>query len=254
MTAIITSLAIWQAIRKTFTPNGSIGFVPTMGNLHEGHNSLLRAAKSQNNITALSIFVNPTQFNDPNDLERYIQTLEADIDMAKKLGIDYVICPAVDELYPDGYHYQVHETEISNLLEGISRPGHFTGMLTVVLKLLLLIKPTHAYFGEKDYQQLQLVRGLVKAFFLETEIIACPTIREITGLAMSSRNNHLNETERERAVCFAQGMLQCCSKQSLQNYLQQHHIPIDYIEIWQNRLLAAVQIGKIRLIDNVKLS
>ncbi|MCS5711229.1 pantoate--beta-alanine ligase [Candidatus Berkiella aquae] len=254
MTELIHSIEKWQALRHTFHPHDSVGFVPTMGNLHQGHASLLSLAKVQNNISVLSIFVNPTQFNDPQDLQKYPRTLEDDLKMATALGIDYVICPHADELYPDDYHYQVHETTISHLLEGVSRPGHFTGMLTVVLKLLLLVKATRAYFGEKDYQQLQLVKGMVKAFFIETEIIACPTIRETTALAMSSRNRRLNEAERTLADCFAKGMLQCQSTDSLKDFLQQHNIPFDYVEIWQNRLLAAVQIGNIRLIDNVEIS
>ncbi|HRE33194.1 MAG TPA: pantoate--beta-alanine ligase, partial [Candidatus Berkiella sp.] len=161
MTQLIHSLEKWQALRKTFRPHDSVGFVPTMGNLHQGHASLLSLAKAQNQISVLSIFVNPTQFNDPKDLQQYPRTLEEDMKIATSLDIDYVICPSANELYPDEYHYQVHETTISHLLEGISRPGHFTGMLTIVLKLLLLVKATHTYFGEKDYQQLQLVKGMV---------------------------------------------------------------------------------------------
>lgn len=253
MTEVITTLPDWQKIRKSFSEIETVGFVPTMGNLHAGHQSLLQQSLAQNNLTVLSLFVNPTQFNDQSDLEKYPRTPEADLQLAHSLGVDYVFSPSYQELYPDHYRFQVTETTISQQLEGASRPGHFTGMLTVVLKLLLLVKPTRAYFGEKDYQQLELVKSMVNALFVETEIIACPTVREASGLAMSSRNQRLNEHERKLANLFAQGILSCKTQEALIAYLQAHQIPIDYVQIWENRLLAAVQIGKIRLIDNVRL-
>ncbi len=253
MTEVITTLPAWQKIRKTFNVDHTIGFVPTMGNLHAGHQSLLQQSLSQNSLTVLSLFVNPTQFNDQQDLAKYPRTPEADIALAQSVGVDYVFCPRDTELYPDHYQFQVSESLISKQLEGASRPGHFTGMLTVVLKLLLLVKPTRAYFGEKDFQQLELVKNMVDALFVETEIIACPTVREASGLAMSSRNQHLNENERKLANIFAHGMLSYKTKEALEAYLQSHQISVDYVDIWQNRLLAAVRIGKIRLIDNVSL-
>ena len=146
-----------------------IGFVPTMGNLHQGHLSLLERCCTENDISVLSIFINPTQFNNKNDYTNYPQTLEQDLALAEKAKVDYILMPTYSELYPDDFAYQVSETKISQELEGKFRPGHFTGMLTVVLKLLLLVKAHRAYFGEKDYQQLQLIRGMAKSFFLETE-------------------------------------------------------------------------------------
>src|SRR3990167_7441466 len=191
MTKIIQSLKDWQLVRKKISNNSDVGFVPTMGNLHAGHLSLLQRSKRENSITVLSIFVNPTQFDNVNDLKNYPCTLEQDISMAGKNNIDYVLVPTYGELYSDCYAYKVNNINTNSQLEGISRPGHFDGVLTVVLKLLLIVKPIRAYFGEKDYQQLQLVKGLVKAFFLETEIVECATIRNEFGLPLSSRNNRL---------------------------------------------------------------
>jgi pantoate--beta-alanine ligase len=254
MSKIITSIADWRALRKTFDPTQSVGFVPTMGNLHHGHQRLLMQSRQENAISVLSIFVNPTQFNDANDLAKYPRTFEADLKIAQSEGTDYVLFPNNDELYPDGYRYQVSENNYSLILEGMSRPGHFTGMLTIVLKLFHLVKPTRAYFGEKDFQQLELVKGMVNALFLDIDIIACPTVRESSGLAMSSRNNRLSPAERQLADKFAKALHQFTNKESFISGLEAQGITVDYIETWQNRLLAAVQIGKIRLIDNIELS
>lgn len=254
MSKIITSVTEWQALRKTFDPTHSVGFVPTMGNLHKGHQSLLAQSRNENAISVLSIFVNPTQFNDPHDLAQYPRTFEADLKVAQNAGADYVLFPNNSALYPDNYRYQVSEHEQSLILEGKSRPGHFTGMLTIVLKLLNLVKPTRAYFGEKDFQQLELVKGMVNALFLDIDIVACPTVREASGLAMSSRNSRLEPHERQLADYFAHALHQFTNKNSFVTDLEGHGIKVDYVETWQNRLLAAVQIGKIRLIDNVELS
>lgn len=253
MSKVITSLKEWQLLRKTFAFEQSVGFVPTMGNLHAGHTSLLKRSRQENDISILSIFVNPTQFNDPNDLEKYPRTFEADLEIAQKQGTDFILFPNNNELYPDHYRYQVTEKEVSLILEGKSRPGHFTGMLTIVLKLLNLVKPTRAYFGEKDFQQLELVKGMVDALFLDIDIIACPTIREDSGLAMSSRNGRLNNHERELADHFAKALKHYTNKASFTAQLEKLGMTVDYIENWQNRLLAAVQIGNIRLIDNIHL-
>ncbi|MGE3319370.1 MAG: pantoate--beta-alanine ligase [Candidatus Berkiella sp.] len=253
MTRVITSLKTWQSLRNTFSHDQIVGFVPTMGNLHRGHESLLQQARTDNAISVLSIFVNPTQFNDPNDLANYPRTFDRDLQIAKSQKVDYVLLPNNDDLYPDDYRYQVNETKESLILEGQSRPGHFTGMLTIVLKLLNLVKPHRVYFGEKDFQQLELVKGMARALFLDVEIIACPTIREHSGLAMSSRNGRLSETERHLADCFAKALKEFTNQENFIAQLDKHGIVVDYIETWKNRLLAAVQIGKIRLIDNVKI-
>ena len=184
---------------------GATGFVPTMGALHEAHLALVRRAKAENARAWVSIFVNPAQFNDPGDLERYPRTVERDLELLRSAGCDLVFLPRADEIYRDGYRYRVTENELSLKLEGASRPGHFDGVLTVVLKLLLLARPERAYFGEKDFQQLELVEGLVHAFFLDTQIVRCPTLREPDGLAMSSRNRLLTAAERERCSDIPQG-------------------------------------------------
>ncbi|HEU4517307.1 MAG TPA: pantoate--beta-alanine ligase, partial [Steroidobacteraceae bacterium] len=153
------------------------GFVPTLGALHAGHVSLVRRAKAENERAWVSIFVNPAQFDDPGDLARYPRTLDADLSMLEDAGCDLVFLPRPEEIYRDEYRYRVTENALSLELEGVSRPGHFDGVLTVVLKLLLLVRPERAYFGEKDFQQLRLVEGLVDAFFLDTRIVRCPTVR-----------------------------------------------------------------------------
>ncbi|MEE4281550.1 MAG: pantoate--beta-alanine ligase, partial [Pseudomonadales bacterium] len=191
---VIRDLSQWQSLRKDLTPE--VGFVPTMGALHEGHLSLLRRSVVENAITVLSIYVNPTQFNDPEDLQNYPDTLQQDLAAAQQAGVDYVLMPNYAELYADGFRYQVTETQFSEKLCGRNRPGHFTGVLTVVMKLLNIVSPQRAYFGKKDYQQYLLVRDMAQVFFMPVDIIGCDTVREIDGLAMSSRNLNLETSAR----------------------------------------------------------
>jgi len=167
MTAVIESVFEWNRLRRSQAFAGkTLGFVPTMGNLHAGHLSLIERSLQQNDICILSIFVNAPQFDEKDDLRQYPRTLEADLEAAKRLEIDYVICPTHAALYPDNYTYRVSESSLSRVLCGRSRKGHFDGVLTVVLKLLLLIKPHRCYFGEKDYQQLCVIRRLVRDLHL----------------------------------------------------------------------------------------
>jgi pantoate--beta-alanine ligase len=250
MTQIIHTLQEWQALRRNFKKN-SIGFVPTMGNLHKGHESLLARAKAENQTTVLSIFINPAQFDDPNDLKNYPQTLQEDLKIAEKLGIDWVLIPKYEDLYADKYHYRVTETQFSHTLCGKYRPGHFEGVLTVVLKLLLLVKPTSAYFGEKDFQQLELIKGMVQAFFLEVNIVPCQTIRDANGLALSSRNQRLSPREYQLALEFPRLLHSTLTHQQIANQLIQLGFVVEYIEEYQSRRLGAVRLGNIRLIDNV---
>ena len=254
MTTVIKSIQEWRDIRKQMISRQTIGFVPTMGNLHAGHESLLQRAKQETEITVLSIFVNPTQFNNADDLKNYPRTLDDDIAMAEHLKINYVIAPAIADLYPDNYSYQIHETLLSQSLEGKCRPGHFTGMLTIVLKLLLFVKPDRAYFGEKDFQQLQLVRGLAKAFFLDTEIVACATIRNENGLPLSSRNGRLTKDQFQLAERFIQITHSNKKCEDIIKELTAEGIVIDYIEDVGDRRFAAVRIGDVRLIDNISLA
>lgn len=247
---IVTDLNEWQNIRKSFA-NKTVGFIPTMGNLHEGHLSLCTRSKTENDITVVSIFVNPTQFNQSSDFTNYPRTIEEDI---KSLSVDYVLLPDPKQMYPDDYQIQINETELSTELEGAYRPGHFTGMLTVVLKLLNLAQATRAYFGEKDYQQLLLVKKMVSAFFIPTEIIGCETIRAEDGLALSSRNSRLNSIQREKAAILPSLLKKDLTTSEITKALEKQNFKVDYIVEKWGRRLGAVWLGGIRLIDNIKLN
>jgi pantoate--beta-alanine ligase len=241
----------WVEVRQSLSHDLPLGFVPTMGNLHLGHASLVRASQQDNEQTLVSIFVNPTQFNRVDDFTHYPRTLEDDLNLLQQAGVDYCLIPDKSSIYPNDYHYQVQENHDSLTLEGLHRPGHFTGVLTVVMKLFNLVKPQRAYFGEKDYQQLQLIRNMVKEFFMDIEIKACPTIREASQLAYSSRNKRLNEHQRTIADQFAQIFHQKApSREQLLNELHQLDLDVEYLEEQQGRRFIAVNIGGIRLIDN----
>jgi len=246
------SIAAWRAERAGSRFAGcSVGFVPTMGALHAGHRALLERARAENDRVVLSIFVNPTQFNDPNDLAKYPRTLSADAELARGLATD-VLVPAAAEMYPDSYRYRVTEQEFSRELEGAHRSGHFDGVLTVVLKLLNLVQPTRSYFGEKDWQQLHLVRGMVDALFLPGEIVACPTVREADGLAMSSRNRRLAPADRARAGAFPK-LLRAGTAAAAEQALRGAGFEVDYVAERYGVRLGAVHLGGVRLIDNVRL-
>jgi len=243
-----------------------------MGALHAGHASLFDAARRDCDLVLATVFVNPTQFDDPCDLARYPRTLDADLALMAAHGVDAVFAPSPAEMYPPdgtGTHYSVQEDAFSRTLCGAHRPGHFTGVLTVVLKLLQIAGTTRAYFGEKDWQQLALIRGMAAAFFLETEIIGCPTVRETDGLALSSRNRHLSPAERAlapqlyRTLCTAPDAAAAAARLAALGF------SVDYVEDidattaaaspnnadggHDRRRLAAVRLGQTRLIDNVPL-
>jgi pantoate--beta-alanine ligase len=250
---VCTRLETWRALRRSADwASGDVGFVPTMGALHAGHEALLARARKENQRVVLSIFVNPAQFNDPSDLAKYPRTLEADIALATPY-VDAVLAPAADELYPDRYRFRVTETDLSQRWEGAHRPGHFDGVLTVVLKLLNLVQPTRAYFGEKDWQQLQLVRGMVDAFLLPVEIVPCLTIRDTDGLALSSRNARLSTTARTRAAAFPHALQSACDAATAAAQLKGQCFDVDYVEDVDGVRLGAVRIEGVRLIDNVRL-
>lgn len=178
----------------------AIGFVPTMGALHEGHGSLARKSVAENDLTVSSIFVNPTQFGPNEDFDKYPRTLEADCAMLAEMGVDIVFAPSVKEMYPEGVSEVVFGLKnMDKILCGASRPGHFNGVMQVVTKLFNQVLPTRAYFGEKDFQQLSILRRLAQELFFRIEVIGCPIIREVDGLAMSSRNRYLNPEERQQA-------------------------------------------------------
>lgn len=254
MTEIYTSIDKWLTLRKTLlSKKQNIGFVPTMGNLHKGHESLLHKAKAENTISVLSVFVNPTQFNDKNDFIKYPKTLSDDFALAEEIGIDYVIQPNYNDLYADSYRYKVTESKLSAFMEGKYRQGHFDGVLTIVMKLLMLVRPTKAYFGEKDFQQLQLVSDMTKSFFIDTEIVACPTIRDQNGLALSSRNNRLTSQQYKTAIQFPKLLASAKPLKEIVHSLQNLSFVVDYIEEFQGRRYGAVKLGDVRLIDNVPI-
>lgn len=243
----------WRAFRGAQAEGSDWGFVPTMGALHQGHLSLVQRSLQENAKTVVSIFLNPTQFNDPKDLSGYPQTLEADIALLETAGVDALLLPDFEQIYPDNYRYKVLETEFSKKLCGASRPGHFDGVITVVLKLLNIAQARRAYFGEKDYQQYLLIKEMVEAFFLTTQIIVCPTIREEDGLAYSSRNTRLSAEERALAPRFHEILTEDATLDSCKTALTASGFKLDYLEELGGRRFGAVYLGKVRLIDNVAI-
>lgn len=255
MTEVIKTILDWKnKLNEIQQKNSTIGFVPTMGNLHVGHLSLLQRSHKENDISVLSIFVNPTQFNNQDDLSNYPRTFDADFQKASDNKVDYIFIPEISALYPDDYAYQVQETKESNRLEGIARPGHFTGMLTVVMKLLNIVQPTRVYFGEKDYQQYELVRDMAKSFFLDCEIVPCEIIRDPDNLALSSRNNLLTKEQRDQASFFPKLLHSKDNCEVITAKLEQHGFKVDYISEYNNRRFGAVWLDDVRLIDNIPIA
>jgi pantoate--beta-alanine ligase len=252
MPKIVNTVAEWQALQAEYrAADRSIGFVPTMGALHDGHLSLCRAARQDHAVVLVSIFINPTQFDEAQDFQAYPRTLERDAAILGEAGVDVVFAPSVDEMYPNGTRYAVVENELSRELCGAHRPGHFSGMLTVVLKLLQIARADAAYFGEKDFQQLLLVRGLCEAFFISTRIVGCPTVRELDGLAMSSRNARLSPAERALAPRFHGVLSTAPTAAAARELLSSAGFIVDYVEDRDGRRFGAVRLGATRLIDNV---
>ncbi len=241
------------AARSVRTQGQRIGFVPTMGALHHGHVSLIRAARKECDLVIVSIFVNPTQFNNSDDFVKYPNTLAADLELLKQERVDIAFTPSAESMYADGKKYFVSETTHHEELCGLTRPGHFNGVLTVVMKLLHITNADKVYMGEKDYQQLHLVREMTKAFFMPVEIVACPTVRDAEGLALSSRNQRLTNAGMERAQFFANTLKQNQSLESICKKLEENNIQVDYLEEKYGRRFAAVFIDDVRLIDNVSI-
>jgi pantoate--beta-alanine ligase len=255
---IIESTAAFQEWRKTLPQNTTIGLVPTMGALHEGHRSLIERSARENTHTVVTLFVNQVQFNQASDFEKYPKTWEQDLALCERAGTTVLFAPkSQSELYPDGYHYRVSENSFSKTLCGEFRPGHFDGVLTVVLKLLTLAKATQAYFGEKDHQQLTLIEGMKHAFFLDTEIVPCPTVRETSGLALSSRNRRLNEHELAIAPKLYEIISSAPTTGIAKEMLESQGFKVEYlVDQPLNsgiRRYVAAWLGEVRLIDNVKL-
>jgi pantoate--beta-alanine ligase len=253
MTQVWKTTACWLDRRRALTGQ-TIGFVPTMGALHRGHASLVERCRRENEVVVVSIFVNPSQFNDPNDLERYPRTFENDLTMLESLGTDEVFAPNVSELYPHGYRFRVEEESITKVMEGAHRPGFFQGVMTIVLKLLNLVRPDRAYFGEKDYQQLKVITAMVKDFFIPTEIIPCTTVREESGLAESSRNTLLSPTARHNAACLFRALSSADTPDHAKAVLESEGFTVDYVEEHWGRRFAAASVDGVRLIDNVPVS
>jgi pantoate--beta-alanine ligase len=252
MPVIVRTAAEWRALRAESRAAGhSVGFVPTMGALHAGHASLFGAAGRECDIVLASVFVNPTQFDEKRDFELYPRRMEEDGRLMDAAEVDYVFVPEEAQMYPEGGRYTVSESPFSGQLCGAHRPGHFTGVLTVVMKLLQIAGADRAYFGEKDYQQLELIRGMCEAFFLPTLIVPCPTVREPDGLAMSSRNSRLSADQRARAPLFHGALVQAPTAEGARLQLEAAGFRVDYVEDRPGRRFGAVRLGSTRLIDNV---
>ena len=251
-------MQVWYTLpewidRRRAIAGRTIGFVPTMGALHRGHSSLVERCRRENEIAVVSIFVNPSQFNDPKDLERYPRTLENDLALLDGLGVDDVLAPAMRDLYPQGYRFRVEAESITKVMEGVHRPGFLQGVMTIVLKLLNLVGPERAYFGEKDYQQLKIIREMVADFFIPTEIVLCPTLREKSGLAESSRNALLSAAAREKASALFRALTTVATADQSRSVLEADGFTVDYVEDHWGRRFAAVFLDGVRLIDNVPL-
>ena len=252
----VSSPGEWEVLRSSLP--SSIVFVPTMGALHRGHAALLERSQRENSATVLSIYVNPTQFNNPEDLTNYPRTLDADLEIARTSGVDVVLLPRYEDLYADNYRFRVEEQGFSQLLCGAHRPGHFTGVLTVVLKLLNLVRPQRAYFGEKDHQQLTLIRDMAKAFFLPVDIVPVATVRDSDGLALSSRNARLTPDARRLAPVFSRLLRTEATDAQIRDELTRSGFEVDYVETHAGRRYGAVILDcgsyTVRLIDNVVMT
>ncbi|MDH4340758.1 MAG: pantoate--beta-alanine ligase [Thermoleophilia bacterium] len=245
-------------VRESLSPlrSGAIALVPTMGALHEGHLSLLRAAREENETVVMSLFVNPAQFHDETDLAAYPRDDQHDLALAEEAGVDLVFAPPVEEMYPPGFQTWVEVVELSSILEGRFRPGHFRGVATAVLKLFEIVRPDRAYFGQKDAQQVQVVRQLIRDLALEIELRVLPTVRDSDGLALSSRNALLSPEERERALVLPRALATRNVEAARAALAASNGLVVDYIEVAEFDppvLAGAVRVGETRLIDNVSL-
>jgi pantoate--beta-alanine ligase len=227
-----------------------------MGALHDGHVSLLRAARAECETVVISLFVNPAQFGEAGDLERYPRDEAHDLSLANEAGVDLAFAPSVEEMYPPGFQTWVEVTDLGSLLEGRFRPGHFRGVATVVLKLLSIVRPARVYFGQKDAQQVEVVRRMVEDLALEVEVRALPTVRDADGLALSSRNALLSPEEREAALALPRALATRDADRARALLAGTSGLALDYVEVADFHppvLAGAVRVGSTRLIDNVVL-
>lgn len=256
----------------------TVGLVPTMGALHQGHASLVERAVKENDVVVVSVFVNPTQFNDKNDLKNYPRTLDADCALLEKIGADITFAPSVEEMYPTEDTRQFSFAPIDTVMEGACRPGHFNGVAQIVSKLFYAVEPDKAYFGEKDFQQLAIIREMVRQLDLKLEIVGCPIVREADGLAMSSRNTLLTADERQRALTISRALFDSLdyaagnSLAATKTFVEEKisstpGLELEYYQIVDGNTLQEINewsdsdyvmgcialfCGKIRLIDNIK--
>jgi pantoate--beta-alanine ligase len=268
-----------EHISKLKSEGKTVGFVPTMGALHYGHISLVSLAMRQCDVTVVSIFVNPTQFNNPDDLLKYPRTLESDVELLSTINCDIVFAPTVEEMYPENRKaIQLDLGNLANLMEGKFRPGHFDGVVDVVSRLFEIVNPTKAFFGLKDFQQVSVIRFMTSKLNLPIEIVACPTLRETSGLAMSSRNMRLSEIEKEdalhiyKSLQLAKELAVAYSpsevKEKVIEFFETGNLKLEYLEIvdpitleslnseWVNGSTACIvaYCGEVRLIDNLQLN
>jgi pantoate--beta-alanine ligase len=278
MEIIQSSVVLRERIADCRAKRISVGFVPTMGALHDGHLSLVAASRAQCGCTVVSIFVNPTQFNDKNDLKNYPRTLDADAKKLEGAGVDLIFAPSEEEMYPEPDTRVFNFGDIDKIMEGEHRPGHFNGVAQVVSKFFDIVVPDKAFFGEKDFQQLAVIKQLVKQESYPISIVPCPIIRETDGLAMSSRNVLLGPVQRKSAVLISKTLFESKNKQvelsieALKKWVietinKDSELVVEYFEIVDDTYLKpvlswnesnikvgciAVRVGKIRLIDNIK--
>lgn len=258
--------------------NKQVGFVPTMGALHAGHLSLVKRCREENDVCVVSVFVNPTQFNDKHDLETYPRTLDKDCALLETAGCDYVFAPSVEEMYPEPDTRTFDFGTVSAVMEGARRPGHFNGVAQIVSKLFYAVEPNRTYFGEKDFQQIAVIRAMVKQLQIPVEIVACPIVREADGLALSSRNVRLTPEQRQKAPLIARTLKESVtfaagkSVQEVIDYVvnrinAEPDMRVEYFEIVDGNTMEAigqwtdttypvgcitVYCGEVRLIDNIK--
>lgn len=277
MKLVHTVAELKAAIELQKEKGNTIGFVPTMGALHEGHLSLVRKAGAESNFVVVSIFVNPTQFNNKEDLERYPRTLETDAKMLESTVCDLVFAPSIQEVYPEEDTRVFEFGNLGNVMEGVHRPGHFNGVAQVVSKLFDMVQPQKAFFGLKDFQQLAIINKMVEQLNLPVEIVPCPIVREKDGLAMSSRNTLLSPEQRENARVISRTLFEAVerakqnsveeiSKWVIETINQNPYLETEYFEIVDDKELmpitswdqpvnkigcVAVHCGKVRLIDNI---
>lgn len=280
MVILKTIKEVKKALKELCTNSQSIGFVPTMGALHEGHASLVSRSVDENAVTAVSIFVNPIQFNNENDLKNYPVTIENDIELLEGLNCDIVFIPDKKEIYPVPVNEKYDFGQLERVMEGKFRPGHFNGVAVVVKRLFEIVEPNKAYFGEKDFQQLAIIKRLVKIIGSDIQIVPCPTLREDDGLAMSSRNRRLTEEQRANAAIISVVLkdlkellkvmpVKEAINKSITRVNETEHMKVEYLEIVDDESLKPVNstkngkgiiacmaafCGEVRLIDNYRIS